>query len=421
MLIKVRHGLDLTVPGKPEQVVYDAAPPAHVALVGSDYPRLKPALTVKVGQSVRLGETLFTARACPAIRYTAPASGRVAAIHRGRKRRLLSVVIEIDPDAPTAENESWTPDELSRLERSIVTQRLLETGLWTAFRARPFDANPDPSIEARAIFVTAIDSRPLAADPAAVILAQRAAFANGLTALSRLCGRVYLCTAPSARFLDAPVTGVRQVEFAGPHPSGLPGTHIHELSVVGNAPDLWHIGYQDVIAIGSAFTTGRIMNERIVAVGGPGARRPRLLRTRLGACLGELLRDELAPGHEAISGSVLDGRRPEPACDYLGRYDTQISAVAAGDGAARTGAVSARAAATDGMLSVEAFERIWPFDLPPLPLLRALLCGDAERAQALGCLELGAEDLALCSYVCPAKHDYAAALAANLELLDATA
>jgi len=411
MLIDVQHGLDIAVPGEPEQAVHESAPVAQVALMGRDYARLRPALAVEEGQTVQLGQTLFTDRSRPNIRFTSPASGRIAAIHRGRSRRLVSIVIDVDPGAAAAcTYEAEPPAALAKLTPQAVTERLLQSGLWTALRARPYDAVPDPAIAPRAIFVTAMDTRPLAADPAVVIGLYRSEFMQGLTVLSRLSQRIFVCARPAARLLDASIAGVSVAEFAGPHPAGLVGTHIEALSVVDEVPRHWHIGYQDVIAIGRLFAAGQLWTDRIVALGGPGALRPRLLRTRLGASLGDLLDAEVRAGQRIVTGSVLDGRTTEPHTHYLGRYDTQICALPTAGDTAADGPIS-------GMLSVEAFERVWPFALPPLPLLRALLSGDLDRAQEFGCLGLAAEDLALCSYVCPAKHDYGAALTRSLEAL----
>jgi Na+-transporting NADH:ubiquinone oxidoreductase subunit A len=413
MLIEVQHGLDIAVPGEPEQAVHESAPVAQVALMGRDYAQLRPRIAVEQGQTVQLGQTLFTDRNRPDIHFTSPAAGRVAAIHRGRSRRLVSIVIDVDPGAAAAcTYEAEPPTALAQLAPKAVTERLLQSGLWTALRARPYDAVPDPAIAPRAIFVTAMDTRPLAADPAVVIGLYRSEFMQGLTVLSRLSRRIFVCARPAARLLDASMAGVALAEFAGPHPAGLVGTHIEALSVVNEVPDHWHIGYQDVIAVGRLFATGQLMTDRIVALGGPGALRPRLLKTRLGASLDDLLDAEVRAGQRIVTGSVLDGRATDPDTHYLGRYDTQICALpaAARGDAAATGPIS-------GMLSVEAFERVWPFALPPLPLLRALLSGDLDRARALGCLGLAAEDLALCSYVCPAKHDYGAALTSSLEAL----
>ena len=243
---------------------------------------------------------------------------------------------------------------------------------------------------------------------------------------------------------------IRQVEFAGPHPAGLPGTHIHHLDPVGADRTAWHIGYQDVIAIGKLFSEGRIWVERIVALGGAGFGRPRLITTRLGANIHELVAGELQHPREGsrpprlISGSVLDGRTAAGSTSYLGRYHLQISAIPDGgrrrlfgwlglfarsysfaglfrrrQGHTKLPSFStARNGRPTALVPVDAFEHVMPLNILPIPLLRALLIRDTDQGQALGCLELDADDLALCSFVCPGKIDYGAALRINLDQIE---
>jgi Na+-transporting NADH:ubiquinone oxidoreductase subunit A len=378
------------------------------------------------------------------VRFTAPGSGTVTAIHRGARRRLRSVIIELDDPADPGPAELH-PDRGpgSRAAPGDLRGALLESGLWTAFRTRPFSRVPHSESTPVAIFVTAIDTRPLAGDPQAVVLGDAERFERGLAALTGLCGRVYLCTGPGWSGPDGAGSGVRHATFEGPHPAGLPGTHIHRLAPAGPGRTVWHIGYQDVIAVGELAATGRLLTERVVALGGSAFTRPRLLRTRLGADLVELTGAELAEPAEAaatrlISGSVLDGRTAADVEAYLGRYHLQVSAVAepapgrrprwrerfrgALAAAARYGrprmAVADQYGRANALVPVDAFERLIPMDVLTQPLLRTLLIGDTDQAQALGCLELDEEDLALCSYICPGKNDYGAVLRVNLDRIE---
>jgi Na+-transporting NADH:ubiquinone oxidoreductase subunit A len=248
---------------------------------------------------------------------------------------------------------------------------------------------------------------------------------------------VWVCKRPGAAIPVPRNEQVRVEEFAGPHPAGLPGTHIHELDPVSAAKTVWTIGYQDVLAVARLFATGRLAIERVIALGGPVVRRPRLLRTRLGASFADLTRGEgTVETARWISGSVLDGRTASGDRAYLGRYHLQISAV---EQAAKRpllgwlgpgfGSYSAKpifasalipgrrfAFRTDAngdpraIVPIGVFEKVLPLDLLPTPLLKALMVGDAERAQELGCLELAEDDLALCSFVDPGKGDFGAAL-----------
>jgi Na+-transporting NADH:ubiquinone oxidoreductase subunit A len=408
MRFKIRKGLDIPIPGAPEQAVAEGPRVASFALLGADTHGVRPDLQVGEGERVRLGQTLFTDRKRPRIRFTAPAGGTVTAINRGKRRALTSIVIQRDQEE---EQETYHPeprDRLAVLGRDRVAERLLASGLWTAFRTRPYGRVPDPDGEPRSIFVTAMDSNPLAARAEVVISAHADDFADGLAVVSQLTpGPVFLCIEAGAEVpLGGPVR-VKVARFAGPHPAGLAGTHIHFLDPVGAGKTVWHLGYQDVIAIGRLFTTGRLWVERIVALAGPMVRRPRLIRTRLGANLEDLVAGELREGQcRVVSGSLLSGRRAAGPEAYLGRYDTQVSVLAeAGRGEAARPSTALNGETTV-MVPLGGFERVMPLDILPTQLLRALLVGDIDMARALGCLELDEEDLALCSYLCPSKIDY---------------
>ncbi|MBN8413461.1 Na(+)-translocating NADH-quinone reductase subunit A [Halomonas litopenaei] len=446
-MIEVKKGLDLPITGAPEQRIEDARPVRHVALLGTDYIGMKPTMEVKEGDKVKLGQLLFTDKKIDGVRFTSPAAGEVVAINRGEKRKLLSVVIKVDESEEAETFTAHGRDALASLERQTVVDQLVESGLWTALRTRPFSRTPALDAEPTDIFVTAVDTQPLAADPAVVINEQAQAFEDGLTVLSRLTkGQVFLCTATDAQIPGTKVKGVKHESFAGPHPAGLVGTHIHFLSPVSLQRRVWHIGYQDVIAFGKLFAEGKLDMSRVVAVAGPRAERPRLVRTRLGASTDELLDHEVKSPDDTrvISGGVFSGFTAEGSLRYVGRFHTQLSLLEEGNKRAFMGWLSpggnrhsvlgiylsslkglsnyAPTTSTNGseraMVPVGAYERIMPLDIMPTQLLRSLIVGDIETAMQLGCLELDEEDLALCTYVCPGKYEYGPILRDNLTMIE---
>jgi Na+-transporting NADH:ubiquinone oxidoreductase subunit A len=386
---------------------------------------------------------LFTDKKTPGVRYTAPAAGVISAIHRGEKRVLQSVVIDVDGD----EQETFAQyavDQLETLSGEQVRENLQQSGLWTALRTRPFSKVPALDAVPNSIFVTAIDTHPLAADPTVIIGENAAAFENGLKVLGNLA-KVFLCKADGANLPGEKLAKVQSEAFAGPHPAGLPGTHIHFLDPVSASKSVWQIGYQDVIAVGKLFTTGQLSVERVVALGGPVVEQPRLLRTRLGANLEELTAGELKPGfNRVISGSVFGGRTAQGAFAFLGRYHNQVSCLSEGNEREmlhylRAGVnkhsvlnifVSKLArtklfnftTTTNGspraMVPVGNYEEVMPLDILATQLLRSLIVGDTNMAQQLGCLELDEEDLALCSYVCAGKYEYGPILRDNLTSIE---
>ncbi|TQV81350.1 Na(+)-translocating NADH-quinone reductase subunit A [Exilibacterium tricleocarpae] len=444
-MIKIRRGLDLPISGTPEQAIEEGPKVRSVAVIGFDYHGMKPTMAVQVGDKVKLGQLLFTDKKTAGVRYTAPAAGTVAAINRGAKRVLQSVVIDVEGD----EAEHFTQcdsGQLATLDNATIRENLINAGLWTALRTRPYSKVPAPEATANSIFVTAIDTNPLAADPQRVIAAQPQAFADGLLLLSKLTeGKVFVCKATGAELPPGGDERIETHEFGGVHPAGNVGTHIHFLDPVSTDKSVWTIGYQDVIAIAKLFTTGKLYTDRVISLAGPAVERPRLLRTRLGANLEELTAGQLNPGdNRVVSGSVFGGRTARGAFAYLGRYHNQVSVL--GEGRDRPFMHYLRAGfdlfstmgiyvsslfadkkysfttTTNGseraMVPVGNYERIMPLDILPTQLLRALIVGDTEQAQKLGCLELDEEDLALCTYVCPGKYEYGPILRDNLTRIE---
>ena len=442
-MIKIRRGLDLPVTGAPEQVVRDGPAIRTVSIIGNDYIGMKPTMRVREGDRVKLGQVLFEDKKTPGVLYTAPATGVVTAINRGERRVLQSVVIDVEGDEAEAFPSYASVDGLSREQ---VVENLVNSGLWTALRTRPYSKVPAPDSSPSSIFVTAIDTNPLSADPQVVLKGRESDFANGLKVLTRLTdGAVHLCTAPSAAIPGADVSGVKHHEFAGPHPAGLVGTHIHFIDPVSDHKIVWHIGYQDVVAIGHLFATGQLDVTRVVAIAGPQVEKPCLVRTRLGANLDELTAGQLLGGeNRVISGSLLSGRKAAGAFAYLGRYHNQVSAILEGrqrefihylsagsnrfsvmpiyfsalNRAKKFAFTSSTNGSERAMVPVGAYEKVMPLDILPTQLLRSLVVGDTVTAQQLGCLELDEEDLALCTFVCVGKYEYGPILRDNLTRIE---
>lgn len=444
-MITIRRGLDLPINGKPEQVISESPAVKSVAVIGPDYNGMKPTMAVKEGDTVKLGQLLFTDKKTDGVRYTAPASGVVSAINRGARRVLESVVIDIKGDDKETFDQ-YAAGDLDSIDRQKVVDNLVNSGVWTAFRTRPFSKVPAIDSAPASIFVTAIDTNPLAVDPSVVITEEQAAFDNGIKVLTRLTdGKVFVCTAENAGFSVLDHTSVVTETFAGVHPAGNAGTHIHHLDPVNVNKIVWTIGYQDVIALGHLFVSGEIYTRRIISLAGPRVSQPRLLATRVGASLNELTAGNLAgDNNRVISGSVFGGRTANGNLAFLGRYHTQVSVLEEGDNrlfmhylragfnafstlgiyvsSLMKGKTFDFTTTTNGseraMVPVGAYENIMPLDILPTQLLRSLIVGDTEMAQKLGCLELDEEDLALCTYVCPGKYEYGPILRDNLTRIE---
>lgn len=444
-MIKIRRGLDLPITGSPNQSIEDGPQVRQVALIGFDYHGMKPTMAVQVGDKVKLGQELFSDKKTPGVIYTAPASGTVSAINRGDQRVFHSLVIDVEGN-DAVEFAKYSASELAGLSRESVQQNLVQSGLWTALRTRPYSKAPALDSIPSSIFVQAMDTNPLAADPAVIIAAKKDAFANGLTVIARLTqGKVFVCQAPGVELPKGQGANIAVETFTGVHPAGNSGTHIHFLDPVNARKSVWTVGYQDVIAIGELFVTGQLNTERVVALAGPQVERPRLLRTRLGADLGALVEGQLKSGESrVISGSVFGGRRSHGNLTFLGRFHNQVSVLLEGReremlhylragtnkfsvmgiylsklfGGKKFAFTTSTNGSERAMVPVGSYEKVMPLDILPTQLLRSLIVGDTETAQKLGCLELDEEDLALCTFVCPGKYEYGPILRNNLTRIE---
>jgi len=443
-MIKIKKGLDLPLAGAPAQQISDGNTVKTVAVVGFDYHGMKPSMKVKVGDSVKKGQVLFADKKNEGVVFTAPASGSVSAVNRGAKRIFQSVVIEKKGD----EQETFAKYDTSAiagLSAELIAENLVNSGLWTTLRTRPYSKIPAVGSTPKAIFITAMDTNPGALDAQVVVAEQKEAFALGQTILAKLTtGKTYLCVDGASNIEAA--AGVELEKFSGVHPAGNAGTHIHFLEGASADKIVWQVNFQDVIAIAKLFTTGELNTDRVVALSGPQVTNPRLVRTQVGACLSELTSGELKEGNNrVVSGSVFGGRTASDAFDFLGRYHSQVSVLA--EGGERTilhylrpgfdvisvlniyvsklfagkkyNFTTSRNGSERAMMPVGNFEKVMPLDILATQLLRAIAVGDLDTAEKLGALELDEEDLALCTYTCAGKYEYGQILRNTLTRIEA--
>ncbi len=445
----IKKGLHLPISGEPQPTLDTSLKVSTVSLLGSDYHGIKPSFAVNEGDPVKLGQTLFTDKLMPEVRFTAPAAGRVVAIHRGEKRIFLSIVIQIE-DERTERIEkfsSYNEYELNGLSADKVRALLLQSGLWTALRTRPYSKIANPHSEPHSIFVTTMDTNPLALPIDKILEGNMIFFQNGLTAISKLTkGKIHLCKDKSTTLSVQKFANLEIHDFSGIHPAGNTGVHIHLIDPVSKHKTVWSINCQDVIDVGKLFMTGRLPSERIISLAGPGVINPRLVKTRVGASILQLTKNQLKPGTwRVIGGSVYTGRAvKDEIVGYLGRFQQQISVIEEDTQRRFLGWLSLGhnqfskinlflsrlfrnkkfdfTTSTNGsrraMVPIGTYERVTPMNLIPTVLLRSLIVNDIERAEQLGCLELDEEDVALFSFVCPGKYDYGPILRKNLELIE---
>lgn len=408
-MLTVLPGLKIDHTRLPEQRVEEAAAVTQIALLGADLPGLRPKLLCEQGDRVRSGQPVFHDRANPDMVVVSPVSGVVESMTLGPRRSLSALVIRSDP-----EQSGPDPVVTAMASAEEVRETLLAKGFWPAFLTRPYGRIPAPDAVPDAIFVTVTPANPNAPDPRVVLEGQHAAFAAGLKAIALLTsGTVHVCQTLGSDIVAGFGDRIRGTFFPEGRSSGLSGTHIHKLHPVDKDRSVWSIGYQDLTAIGKLIETGIHDFSRIVSLTGPRAVQPRLIRTVAGASLQELIRDEILPGHHGaplcvVSGSLENGRQ----ASWLGRYHEQITLL---DDVAPQSSISKgglmrlfhrTSSQPEPLIATAALEQALAFDVPVVPLLRALSVGDAETASRLGCLAMVEEDVAALSMACTSGADY---------------
>lgn len=444
-MIKLSKGLDIPITGQPVQQISSSSTVRTVGIVGSDFVGMKPSMMVQVGDKVSKGQTLFEDKKNPGVLFTAPASGIVREINRGDKRLFQSLVIEIS-GSDKVSFKNFTRKSPESATETEVKNLLIESGAWTFLRTRPFSKSPAIDSRPSSMFITAMDTNPLAADAEIVVAERMDDFKAGVAALSKLAPKTFVVTKVGSQIKLDGLPNVKLESFAGPHPAGNVGTHIHFLDPVSARKTVWHVNYQDVIAIGHLFRHGELLNEKVVSIAGPMAKNPRLVRTVRGAKISDLLQNETLDGEviRAVSGSLLGGRTAAGAYDYLGQFHSQVSLVKEGFHREFLGWQSPGLnkyslknvflaklipgkrfnfdTSTNGshrsIVPIGSFEKVMPLDILPTQLLRYLMSHKTDMAINLGALELDEEDLALCTFVDPCKNEYGPVLRQNLELIE---
>ena len=447
-MIRIKKGLNIPINGSPTEEIVDSTRSRSVAILGNDYVGMKPTMLVEEGERVKLGQALFEDKKNPGVIFTSPAGGKVESINRGDRRILQSVVIEVEQEEEIEEFNRYSEDELDKTTSAEIRSQLIKSGSWTAFRTRPYSKIPGVEEIPNNIFISLLDTQPLSPNPEIITKLNKDNFNFGLKVLKRLVDcPIHISTGPNSNLDLQEDDQVIKHIFSGPHPAGLVGTQMHYISPASLSNINWTIGYQDVIAIGALFRTGKVFVERVVSLAGPQVNEPKYLKTRLGACTDEVTAGQLTQReNRVISGSVISGREALGPYAYLGRYHNQISVVAEPNSKDREfmnwltpgprkfskiplflsslfpKKLYKFKALMNGsdrpIVPIGVYEEVLPLNFLPAMLLRNIVLMDTEKIQALGGLELDEEDLSLCSFVCPGKYDFGSLLRAGLTKIE---
>ena len=477
--ITIRKGLDIPIGGTAELLLTDARSITTYAVKPTDFVGLTPRLVVEEGDTVHVGDALFVDKRDERIRFTSPVDGQVKAIVRGEKRKLLEVVVEADYKSTGSIGSDCKSSPTPRMQTAEeIKAVMLQCGLWTMLRQRPFGTVANPDDKPKAIFVSAFDSAPLAPDYDFVLQGREMFFAKGIEVLTLLTeGLVHVCFRPDqnlsnvfgeGRHMGLPLRVVTHY-IKGPHPAGNIGTQIAHIDPINKGEVVWTMNAQDVAVLGELVTTGVYRPEKVIAVAGPNIKNPHYYRIKAGSCLNEIVKNQLlnnkfpkmdvdnsAKENRVISGNILSGTQIT-ADGFLGAYDDLVSILPEGDyydfmgwlmpgfrkfSFSRTFLSGFMPKSTFKPLGINLprfenlwkfdtnthgderplvftgnFERVFPFDIYPNQLIKACIVGDIDLMENLGIYEVEPEDFALCEFVDTSKTDIQAIIREALEKL----
>jgi Na+-transporting NADH:ubiquinone oxidoreductase subunit A len=470
--ITIRKGLDLPIGGAAELRLTDARSISTYAVKPIDFVGLTPRLLVEEGDVVAVGDALFCYKNDERIRFTSPVSGQVKAIVRGEKRRLLEVVVEADFKSAGSAGSDYKSSPT--MTADDIKAAILQCGLWTMLRQRPFGTVANPDDKPKAIFVSAFSSAPLAPDYDFIMQGKEEWLKKGFEALTRLTeGQVHICFRPkqglAQQFNNSTIKQLNIHCINGPHPAGNIGTQIAHFDPINKGEVVWTMNIQDVAILGQLVTTGVYNPEKVIAVAGPNIKNPHYYRVKAGACLAEITKAQLlnsdypkmnanesAKENRVISGDILCGTQIA-ADGFLGAYDDLVSILPEGDyydfmgwlmpgfrkfSFSRTFFSGFMPKSTFKPMGISLprfeklwkfdtnthgderplvftgnFERVFPFDIYPTQLIKACIVGDIELMENLGIYEVEPEDFALCEFIDISKTDIQAIIREALEKL----
>lgn len=443
-VIKLRKGLDINLKGKPSQEWLSVKEPGFYSLVPDDFTGITPKVVVKEQEYVMAGGPLFIDKNHPELQFVSPVSGVVTSVERGARRKVMNIVVEAAAEQDYEEFGRMNPAQMTG---EAVKEVLLRAGMFAFIRQRPYDVIADPTVQPKAIFVSAFDSSPLAPDFEFVLKGEEANFQTGLTALSKLATTYLNININQTSQALTAAKDVIVTAFEGPHPAGNVGVQINHLSPIVKGETVWTLGAEAVIFIGRLMNTGRVDMTRTVAVTGSEVLKPAYCKLKVGALLTNVFKGNVTTGKDLryISGNVLTGKQVSPN-GFLGAFHTQVSVIPEGDEihemlgwikprfnqfstshsyfswllGKKEYVIDARVKGGERhMIMSHEYDRVFPMDIFPEYLIKAIIAGDIDRMEALGIYEVAPEDFALCEFVCSSKVEIQRIVRAGLDMLRA--
>ncbi len=442
--IRIKNGLTINLKGKAENTIKHAALPKTVSLNPSDFHSIAPKMVVKENQNVKLGEPIFFSKKDDRIKFCSPVDGIVSEIVRGAKRKIIEIIIKVDPNQKSRTNK---PIDFEKLSDNEIKSIILDSGCWPFINQRPYDIIANPTDTPKSIFISALNSAPISADISTILSGQEEEFKKGIKVLSRLTvGKINIGIKKDSSSFINEIENINIYNVKGPHPSANVGVHIHHIDPINIGERVWTIGPEDVAIIGRLFTTGSYKPFRTIAVAGPPVNNPRYYKTIVGAKISDIIDDA---GYKTdsllrfINGDVLTGRKIDYN-NYLGFYNNTLSVLREGNNYRMFGWIpfinnevpsthrtsfswlfpnkkydldtnmngEERAIVVTGEM-----EKVFPMNIYPMQLLKECMAENIEKMENLGIYEVAPEDFSLIDYSSSSKIEAQHIIRKGLDLM----
>ena len=441
MNIKIKKGYDIKLVGIAQKEVQEINT-SHYALKPTDFHGMLPKLSARVGDKVKRGAPVFFDKKREYVKIPSPVSGTITEIVRGAKRKMLEIKIEADGSNDFV---SFSKAQPSTLDAKAIKEQLVESGLWSLVRQRPYTVVANPEDKPKSVFISGFDSAPLAADLDFILAGQEDAFQAGVDALAKLTeGKVNLGISSKTSSFLKDIKNAEINTFSGPHPAGNVGIQIHHVSPINKGEVVWVVQAQDVATIGNLFLTGEYKPEITIALAGSEVKEPQYYKVNRGACIAEIIEGKLKTENpvRVISGNVLTGSNIGPK-GSLSYYHNSLTVIPEGNifeffgwlipspkkhSFYRT-AFSWLSPNKEYTLNTNmnggerAFvftghmEKVFPMDIYPIQLIKSIMINDIDMMENLGIYEVDEEDIALCEYISTSKIDIQKVLREGLDEL----
>lgn len=442
-LYKIKKGLDLRLQGEAAASLEVKPLGKEYALMPTDFPGIVPRAVVKEGDRILAGQPLFVDKATEQIRFVSPVSGTVAAVERGDRRKLLRFRVSADKEQASQKFEVKEPADLTGDE---VKALMLQSGVFAFVRQRPYDVVASPADTPKAIFVSTFSKMPLAADFSFVAKGQEEDFKAGVRALSKIART---CVGICPEQINSALLPIEEAEvyvFDGPNPSGNVGVHINHVAPVNKGEVVWTLGAEMTVALGRLLRTGELRLTRRIAVAGSCVKDPHYVETLIGSALADILAGQIVSDIHVrvINGNPFVGYKSAET-DFLGAFSTEVCVIPEGDdveepfgwiaprlndfsvsrsyvswlfGKKRAYNLDCRIKGSERHLIMSAeYERVFPMDIYPTYLVKAILTGDIDRQEALGIYEVAPEDFAVAEFIDSSKLEVQRIVREGLDIL----